>query len=431
MISEDKKDLYMNRNIKLHPLYNALTWDVFFVWTIQTLFLSTQKGLPYSQIILLDSILMLFGCITTVPLNRIFKKVKPVLATQLATIGYGLFLLLIMLGTSYWVFILAQLFLAFGYTVNGIKANTILNLSLKNVQRGKDYQRIYGKGMSIYYVFQTIGAIAITFVFSWKPMACYIISLAIVVFTELYSLTFVDPTKFQEQNVNLQQGTTPTTNKHKSRLFSTFFVTLLLFIFFLRGVLSITGSAYKIYLQQLISHGTIPLKFFGFFYAGMMATSALSCKYQFKFDLKFGVKSLILFASCILISFVGTGIMYIISPFSILTLILITILSYIQHAVLMPSRIFVNNYLQVCSDEKNIEKAHSYRILAEYMGYALISFLYSTLLAVFNDNYGKTNLVYISILAIPLIVSLTLFIRSLIKKHTEKFTIIRSEYTDE
>ena len=92
-------------------------------------------------------------------------------------------------------------------------------------------------------------------------------------------------------------------------------------------------------------------------------------------------------------------------------------------------RIFVNNYMQVCMPKKNMERAYSIRVMVEYMGYALISSLYAALLAGFSDNYGITSLVYIGILTIPLIVSTVLFIKALSKKHAQKYTIIKDEYT--
>ena len=74
MTSEENKILYMNKNIKAFPPYLAFTWDVIFVWAISTMFFTTQKGLSYSQTIMLDSILMLAGCLMCIPLSRLFQK---------------------------------------------------------------------------------------------------------------------------------------------------------------------------------------------------------------------------------------------------------------------------------------------------------------------------------------------------------------------
>ena len=85
--------------------------------------------------------------------------------------------------------------------------------------------------------------------------------------------------------------------------------------------------------------------------------------------------------------------------------------------------------MQVCMPKRNIERAYATRTMVEYLGYGIISALYAALLSAFNDNWGLTNIVYISILAVPLLISLILFIRALVKKYAEKFTVIKDEYT--
>jgi len=90
MTNEKRKDFYMNRNIKLYPLLTALTWDVIFVWTISTMFFTTQKGLSYSQTIALDSILMAFGCLFCVPVQKLFQNVKSTTAIRIGFMGYGI-----------------------------------------------------------------------------------------------------------------------------------------------------------------------------------------------------------------------------------------------------------------------------------------------------------------------------------------------------
>ena len=93
-----KKEYYLNRNVKMHPLLNALTWDVVFVWTISTIFLSNVKGLSYSQIVFLDSILMFAGCVFCIPIQKLFKNVIPKIALRIGLVCYAGFLLLLMVG---------------------------------------------------------------------------------------------------------------------------------------------------------------------------------------------------------------------------------------------------------------------------------------------------------------------------------------------
>ena len=191
MTEKNKMEAYINRNIKLSPSLVALTWDVIFVWTISTLYFTSQKGLTNSEVIALDSILMLMGCLMCVPISKIFQNVSPVNATRIGMCGYGIYLLLCIFGTSYPVFIFAQFFLAFGYAVMAIKSNSLLTQSLSVVKRDKDYQRIYGKGLSFYYILEFVGSIFITYAYDWEPTSAYWLSFGIVILTIVLTFFFI------------------------------------------------------------------------------------------------------------------------------------------------------------------------------------------------------------------------------------------------
>jgi len=436
MTNEERKIQYMNRNVKLSPSLIALTWDVIFIWTISTLYFTTVKGLTNSQTVMLDSILMFSGALLCVPVAKIFQKVTPINATRIGLIGYAGYLLLCIFGNSYPIFICAQIFLSFGYVINAVKTNRVLTDSLSVVNRDKDYQRIYGKGLSLYYILECVGSIFITYAYSWKPTSAFWLSFIIVSFTFILTFLFKEPSKYMEKNVdlNLKDEIIATEKKPDSFgkiLKSGFFITLLIYAFFFRGVLSVTGSSLKIYLNTLIDSNTIPLWSYGILYAISRLCASLSSKYQFKFNLKFGVRSLLIFNILIILTFVLTGLVFVLNLNSYLSMTLILLLCYIMCSLRMPNQIFLNNYLQVCTSKKNIERAYSIRTMVEYFGYAAISFVYSLLLTVFGDNYGLTNMSYIAIFAIPLVISLIFFIRALCKKYAQKYTIIKPEYTED
>lgn len=436
MTNEQRKEFYMNRNIKLSPPIIALTWDVIFIWTISTLYFTQVKGISNSQVIVLDSILMLCGCLFCVPVGKIFQNIKPTTSTRIGLCGYACYLLICIFSPvgNFFVLTLAQPFLAFGYAVMSVKTNSILLNSLNVVNRGKDYQRIYGKGLSLYYVFESVGAILITYVYNWKPTMVFWCSLMIVATAALLTFFVKEPQKFMEKNVDIQvkvetEKQTKKPDSFKKILKSSFFILLLIYAFFMRGILSITTSSFKIYLNFLIDGGTIPLWSYGYIFAGSRIFNSFTSKYQFKFNLKFGVRSIIIFCLAIISCFTLTGVLFIINPTSTISIVLIIAMCFVLCSIRTPNQIFLNNYLQVCSPQKNIERVYSIRTMVEYLGYAAISSVYAALLAGFGDNYGLTNLVYISIFALPLLVSMALFIRALIKKYAQKYTVIKDEYT--
>ena len=435
MTNEERKEYCMKRNVKLHPILNAFTWDVIFVWTISTMFFANVKGLNYSQIIALDSILMIIGCIMCIPVQRLLQNVKAKVAIRFGCLGYAMYLLLCIFGKNYFTFILAQPFLAFGYTVMSVKMNGVLTQSLSVLKKEKEYDKVCGKGFSLYYVIECIGAILITYVYNYNPYLAFVASLMIVAITIILTFFISDTSKFQDKNIEIearQETINKTVKKPDGYLkiaISGFFLTLLIYSLIFRGTLSITGSSYKVYLDQMINANVIPLWLFGYLYAFSRLLGAIASKYQFKFNLKFGVRSLVIINTLVFACFYGAGILYLFNPTSLPSMIAIIVLCCLSTALRMPHQIFVNNYMQVCVPKKNVERAYAIRTTIEYLGYGIISALYAGLLALFNDNWGLTNIVYISILAIPLVVSLIFFLRALIKKHAQKFTVIKDEYS--
>lgn len=437
MTNEERKDFYMNRNIKMFPLYMSMTWDLLFVWTITTMFYTNIKGLSYSQAIMLDSIQMIFACIICIPVSKIFANTKPVIASRIGNLGYIIFLLMVMFGNNFIVFALATFFLSFAYTVTNIKTTAILNQSLSVVKRDKDYQRVYGKGVGIYYVFESLGAIIATYLYSWNPYSVFYLALGVVVFAEIYSLLLVEPPKFQEQNAKINSNLSYKERKAKQPdgflkiLSSSFILTLLIYAFLSRGAISMDTTQLRIYLQGLTETGAIPMWLYGYIFAIVRMCMALSSRYQFKFKLKFGVRSLFIFIFVLLAGIASIGLVHIFMPDSIFKIILIVLLMTLICSIRSPNQIFLNNYMQVCTQSKNFERLYALRTIAEYSGYACISALYAFLLGVYGDNIGYANLTYIAILAIPLIVTLIVFVRVLTKKFAQKYTIIKPEYTED
>ena len=75
---------------------------------------------------------------------------------------------------------------------------------------------------------------------------------------------------------------------------SGFLISLLVYAFFFRGVMSVSGSSLKIYLNELVDTNKIPIWSYGYIYAVSRLTASLASKYQFKFNLKWGVRTLLI-----------------------------------------------------------------------------------------------------------------------------------------
>lgn len=439
-MNEERKNYYMNRNIKLYPFYLAFTWDVVFVWTIIILFYTNVKGLSYSQAIFLDSLLYLSAFVLSVPVSKLIYKVKPLLASQIANLFVIAFLLLVIFGTHFFTFMIAEILFSVFLIISNIKNSIVLSDTLRLVKRDKEYNRIYGGGLGIYYFIDAICCIFATYIYQFNPYICFIAAIVVMVLVELFSLLLKEPSKFQESNIDINVKNIESSNKQKSKtksrskkkvFFSSFIISMLAYCIFFRGMSSVDSSILKIYLQELTDSAIIPLWLFGVLYAGYRLSNSLASKFQFKYELKFGVRSLILFCLIGMIAIVGTGLLHIFAPINVVTIIITLALFYLFSSIRPANHVFIMNYLQVCLPAKDLDKGYTYKNMAEYLGYGMCSSIYSILLSAFNDNFAYSNLVYAGIIVIPLILSLIFFIRALVKKYAEKYTVIKKEYVED
>lgn len=437
-MNEDRKNYYMNRNIKIYPFYLAFSWDVIFVWTIIILFYTNVKGLSYSQAIFLDSLLYISAFALSVPVSKLVAKIKPILASQIANLFVILFLILVMFGTHYFVFIIAEVCCSIFMIISNIKNSIILSDTLRVVKRDKEYNRIYGGGIGIYYFVDAICSIFATYIYQYNPYICFIAAIGVMILVELLSLLLKEPSKFVDSNVDLKAikveeklTKTQVTKKSKKKFWSAFLISMLAYCLFFRGIASIDSSVLKVYLQELTNNSIIPLWSFGILYAGYRLSNSLASKFQFKYELKFGVRSLIIFCSIGILALLGTGLIYLYAPINLVTIIITLALFYLFSSIRPANHVFIMNYIQVCLPQKDLEKGYNYKNMAEYLGYGVCSSLYALLMSVFNDNFAYSNLVYVAILAVPLIISLIFFIRSLVKKYASKYTVIKKEYVED
>ena len=439
-MDEDKKNFYMNRNIKMFPFYLAFTWDIIFVWTIIILFFTNEKGLSYSQAILLDSLLYIWAFVLSIPVSKLIKKIKPLLASQIANIFVIIFLLLVMFGTKFYIFVIAEACFSVFMIISNVKNSILLSDTLRVVKRDKEYNRIYGSGLGIYYFIDAICSIFATYIYQYNPYICFISAIGLMVLVELLSLLLKEPNKFQNtnidvnqiNNVNIKSNETKRRKRKSKKMFLTgFIVSMLLYCAIFRGFASIDSSVLKIYLQELTNGAIIPLWSFGVLFAGYRLSNALASKFQFKYELKFGVRSLIIFCMIGLLAVLGTGLIYLYAPNNIISIVIMLLLLYMFSSIRPANHVFIMNYLQVCLPPKDLDKGYVYKNMAEYLGYGICSSLYSLLLGIFNDNFALSNLTYVAIISIPLVISLILFIRALVKKYASKYTIIKKEYVED
>lgn len=426
----------LERNIKIYPFYRAFSYDFLFLWTISILYL-TWKGLSYSQTIYLDAIFMLVAFVLQIPLTKLIHKIGFANSIRIACVFRIIFALIFLFCNNFWLFALANVFYGGAAALQNVGDAEMLTYTLKNLGREKEFSKIEGRGIFFHYVFEAIAAISSGYLFEIKPtlpiwgtfISCVIL-LLLAFMLKNPSTSELEPSK---ENPDILIEVVPEEPKKKTRkrkglgyrelLKDKFIVSMMVFCFCFWGIMSVYSTLAKVYFQDI---GT-PAWVFGYIYFVFKMVTALSSKYQFKFELKRGVKSLIIFAILTILSFGLNGILTSINATAVITIILVSAMFIIQNAIRAPYRIFVKNYINVSSKKENLAKTLTLYSMAEYLGFSFITLVVAVVMDITNNSFSLTNMIISGIIAIPLLVSIIIFVRELIKKYAKKHTIIRND----
>jgi len=417
----------LKKNVKLYPTYHAFAYDFLFLWTISILYLTEVKNLSYSEVILLDSILMFVAFGLQIPITKLINKLGRVPAARIASIAWLGFAFIYLFGTGFAIFIIANVLYGIGIAIRNITDVEIISLSLKKLNRKKDFSKVEGKGLFIYNILEAISAIASGYLYEFvNPYAPIIGTVICCIISVILSFMIKDPIDDDAEEIEFnlaQEKQSKRAPSYKTLLKRPFVISMIIFCFSFYGLLSVFSSLAKMYYQDI----NTPAYLFGYIFCALKLISAFTYKNEFKYELRKGVRCLIIFTSIALIAYLTNAIVYSIDPSSILSIIIITIMIVGQQVARSAYRISTKNYINTCSTKSALSKTLTLYSMAEYLGYALITMFTSLVLKLSGDSFVVTNLSLVVVLAIPLIVGVTLFVRSLIKSYMTRCTIIRKD----
>ena len=416
----------LKRNVKLYPWYRAFAFDFLFLWTISILYLTEVKNLSYSQVILLDSIFMLSAFLLQIPVAKVIKKIGRANSTRIASLFSLGFVIIYLFGEGFWIFIIANLLYGLGMATRNITDVEILSLSLKKLRRKNDYSKYEGKGMFWYYIFEGLTSIAAGYLYEFVSPYAPVIGTAICSFI-LMILSFIIKDPLDEED-NIIENQLEEKQKNREPSYKTLFkrpfviwMTIFCFCFF--GISGVHQTLSKVYLQNI----NVPAYLFGYIFCAYKLIAALASKFQFKYELKRGVKSLIIFSVIMLVVYVAAAIIYSIDADAMLSIIIVLMLFAGQHMARAIYRITVKNYINSCVSKHSLTRTLTIYSMAECLGYAFTTLFTSVVMEISGNSYVIANLSLVALYIIPLSVSVIFFIRALIKSYVARCTIIRKD----
>lgn len=416
----------LKRNVKVYPWYRAFAFDFLFLWTISILYLTEVKNLSYSQVILLDSIFMLSAFLLQIPIAKLIKKLGRSNSTRIASLFSLGFVLIYLFGQDFWIFMIANLLYGLSMAIRNITDVEILSLSLKKLRRKNDYSKYEGKGMFWYYIFEGITSIAAGYLYEFVSPYAPVIGTAVCALI-LIVLSFIikDPLDDEEELVEQKREEERKDREpsYKTLLKRPFVIWMAIFCFCFFGISGVHQTMSKVYLQDI----NMPAYLFGYIFCVYKIIAGVASKFQFKYELKRGVKSIIIFSVMMVLAFLSTAIIYSINASAILSIIVVLILFATQHISRASTRITLKNYVNTCVSKHSLTRTLTIYSMAECLGYSLTNLFVSLVMELSGNSYVVTNISLVTLFIIPLTISAIFFIQALIKSYISRCTIIRKD----
>lgn len=375
----------MSYNVKLFPIYKALSWDALFYYAIEFLFLTQTKGLTAAQVLFTNAFYPLFKFILEIPSNIIIHKLgkrRSLILGNLFVVGNILFLIL---ANNLYMIIFAWFLSGFGYVLKSLTESNLLYDSIpKNNNRGAIFAKIDGKASSRYYYLDAISSITTGFLFVINGYLPMILCLIICIISLLLSLNFKDvdhslkehSPKVKEILYDLKQATKFITKSDRLRsliIFDAVFCALL--------------GMYSSLRSSILADINLPAQYFGFVYAGLQLISGISSANQNKFHNRYQNRTLSVFATRTTISFIILGLSTMIGLNFGLTLEIVLLMMAVQYMFKGPYYTLIKRYLNNFTTSTMRTKISLVSELLYSILRAILCFICSFLLEVTSTSY--------------------------------------------
>ena len=306
--TKEAKQRMRKINMRIFPIYKALSWDLLFYYTINFLFLTQIKNISASDVVLTDSFYALFVMILQIPINIIIaflgKKKSIVIGNFLLVVH----MIVIIFSRNIFDLILANFISAIGFGLKETVASALLKESIPpSKYKNQIFSKLNSKGSTWYYVLEMSSKIVAGYLFvinGYLPMVC---SLIVLIIATIISMGFIEPDKKTKVNFKKAMEVNEiedVKSGFKFVLKSERLKALILSAAFICTVINILGN-YEVSILEDIKLSAIVIGYAG---AIKSLVSAIASKRENKFNNIFKNKSLTVLSLSLSISALIAGI---------------------------------------------------------------------------------------------------------------------------
>lgn len=387
-MENSKNSKNMSYNMKIFPIYKAISWDALFYYAVEFLFLTQIKGLTAAQVLFVDAFYPIFKFMLEIPSNIIVNKLgkrRSLILGNIFVVGDMLFLIF---ANNMYMIIFSWFLSAFGYALKGLTESNLLYDSVpKNNNRGDIFAKIDGRASSIYYYFDAISGLTTGFLFVLNGYLPMVLCLIISIISLLLSFNFKEVENSVEENnqknisikeilLDLKEATKFMVKSNRLRslvIFDAFFCSLL--------------AMYSTLRSSILTDINLPAQYFGIIYAGLQLVSGIAAANQDKFHNRYRNRTLSVFSTRTTISFIIIGLSTMIGLNFGLTLEIVLLMMILQYAIKGPYYTLSKRYLSNFTTSTMRTKISLLDELLYSVLRALLCFICSALLEITTTSY--------------------------------------------
>lgn len=374
------------KNLRIYPLYKMISWDLLFYYSIIYLFLVQEKGMSPAQVLLSEAFYPIFRFLLAVPLTIIITKLGRKKGLIIANFSVAISILFYIFAKGINEIIVGQFFCALGFAIKAIEETNILYDSLpKNEKRAKEFSKIDGKSMSLYFYFDAISAVLSGFLYvinRYLPLICCFV---ICVLSTILSCRFVEI-----KNENKTNSTRKYFKELKHFIKHMYKSKRLKYLMVFGGILSGIFSVLISLRSGILENINMPEQYFGIIFGILAVISGISARNQSRFHNKLKNKTLAILSVTVTLSLIIIGF---IAKLNNISIIIIILLLYIIQSIMKgPFYTLIRKYLNNFTTTTSRDKISYIYNLLESLFRALI-LLFSSFLLDITDITNTTIIV--------------------------------------
>ena len=208
---ENSIDKRIKISNKIFPIFYGLSSDLIFFIEINTLFLTSVKGLTSSEINFITTIGVLVSLVFYLLSHKIINKIGNLYSIRIGTFLSLISAILFTFSTDFIFFVLAEIFYDVSFVFKCVD-QVVLNNNLVYLNRENEFIKIKTKATTIYSIVTMITTLIVGLLFNFSPYLPMFICI-LICFNNLIMAHFIYEVNLDNKEIELKRKNKFTFNK--------------------------------------------------------------------------------------------------------------------------------------------------------------------------------------------------------------------------